>query len=36
MDSDVQTKFLIVGAGPSGLSLASFLGQNGGYFMNIN
>ncbi|KAF4208747.1 hypothetical protein CNMCM8980_005631 [Aspergillus fumigatiaffinis] len=29
MSLDVQTQFLIVGAGPSGLSLASFLGQYG-------
>ncbi|KJK61713.1 FAD binding domain protein [Aspergillus parasiticus SU-1] len=29
MTSEIQTKFLVVGAGPAGLALASFLGQNG-------
>ncbi|GKZ17312.1 hypothetical protein AbraIFM66951_007550 [Aspergillus brasiliensis] len=29
MSSDVQTQFLVVGAGPAGLGLASFLGQHG-------
>ncbi|GKZ28726.1 hypothetical protein AbraIFM66950_011793 [Aspergillus brasiliensis] len=29
MTSDVQTQFLVVGAGPAGLGLASFLGQHG-------
>ncbi|KAB8238716.1 FAD binding domain-containing protein [Aspergillus alliaceus] len=29
MTCEVQTKFLVVGAGPAGLALASFLGQNG-------
>ncbi|KAB8214227.1 FAD binding domain-containing protein [Aspergillus novoparasiticus] len=29
MASEIQTKFLVVGAGPAGLALASFLGQNG-------
>lgn len=29
MDSHVQTDFLVVGAGPAGAALATFLGQNG-------
>lgn len=28
-DIVVETEFLVVGAGPAGASLASFLGQNG-------
>lgn len=31
MTSEVKTEFLVVGAGPAGAALASFLGQNGGY-----
>lgn len=31
MPSEVQTEFLVVGAGPAGAALASFLGQNGMY-----
>ncbi|KAE8421594.1 FAD binding domain-containing protein [Aspergillus pseudocaelatus] len=29
MTSEIQTKFLVVGAGPAGLALAAFLGQHG-------
>jgi len=29
MTSEVRTEFLIVGAGPAGAGLGSFLGQNG-------
>lgn len=29
MSWDVQSQFLVVGAGPAGLGLASFLGQHG-------
>lgn len=35
MSSDVQTQFLVVGGGPSGLGLASFLGQYGWYSTNV-
>lgn len=35
MSWDVQTQFLIVGAGPTGLGLASFLGQHGWYSVSI-
>lgn len=35
MSSDVQTQFLVVGAGPAGLGLASFLGQHGRYSMDV-
>lgn len=31
MSSEVKTEFLVVGAGPAGAALASFLGQNGVY-----
>lgn len=31
MTSEVKTEFLVVGAGPAGAALASFLGQNGRY-----
>ena len=29
MTSEIRTEFLIVGAGPAGAGLGSFLGQNG-------
>ena len=35
MGLEVQTQFLVVGAGPAGLGLASFLGKQGRYSTNV-